>query len=133
ISESPKNQDLIWVGTDDGNVQITRDGGKSWTNVVGNVPNLPKASWVSWVQASKYDEGTAYATFDRHTFGDMNPYVYKTTDYGKSWKQIAGAKDGLRGYAHVVKEDTVKPNLLFVGTEFGLWVSIDGGKRWAQY
>jgi hypothetical protein len=85
------------------------------------------------VQASNFDEGTAYATFDRHTFGDMNPYVYKTTDYGKSWKLIASSKDGLRGYAHVVREDTVKPNLLFVGTEFGLWVSVDGGKRWAQY
>ncbi len=133
ISESAKNKDLIWVGTDDGNLQITRDGGKKWSNVVANVPGLPKASWVSWVQASRFDEGTAYAAFDRHTFGDMDPYVFKTTDYGKSWKQIAGVKQGLRGYAHVVREDTVKPDLLFVGTEFGLWISPDGGNRWAQY
>ncbi|HZP11619.1 MAG TPA: hypothetical protein VFB36_04275 [Nevskiaceae bacterium] len=133
ISESPKDKDLIWVGTDDGNVQITRDGGKSWKNVVDNVPNLPKNSWVSWVQASKFDEGTAYAAFDRHTFGDMDPYVYKTTDYGKSWKLIASKAQGLRGYAHVVKEDPVKSDLLFVGTEFGLWVSVDGGNRWVQY
>jgi photosystem II stability/assembly factor-like uncharacterized protein len=133
ISESPKNAEVIWVGTDDGNVQITRDGGKNWTNVAANVPSLPKASWVSWVQASKFSEGTAYAAFDRHTFGDLNPYVYKTTDYGKSWKLIASSKDGLRGYAHVVREDPVKPDLLFVGTEFGLWISPDGGKRWAQY
>jgi photosystem II stability/assembly factor-like uncharacterized protein len=132
ISESPKNPDLVWVGTDDGNLQITRDGGKKWTNVVGNV-GMPKSSWVSWVQASRFDEGTAYAAFDRHTFGDMQPYVYKTTDYGKSWSRIAGANQGLRGYAHVVREDTVKKDLLFVGTELGLWISPDGGKRWAQY
>ncbi len=135
ISESPKDKNLIWVGTDDGNLQITRDSGKTWTNVVANVPNLPKNSWVSWVQASNFDAGTAYATFDRHTFGDMAPYVFKTTDYGKTWTPLVTPQDAktLRGYAHVVKEDVVKPDLLFVGTEFGLWVSIDGGKNWAQF
>ena len=80
ISESPKNGQIIWVGTDDGNVQITRDGGKTWTNVVGQLTGLGKNSWVSTVEASRFDEGTAYATFDRHTFGDMKPYAYKTTD-----------------------------------------------------
>ncbi|HJT82791.1 MAG TPA: hypothetical protein VJ719_16460, partial [Chthoniobacterales bacterium] len=79
ISESPKDKNVIWVGTDDGNVQMTRDGAKTWTNVVANVPNLPKNSWVSWVQASNFDPGTAYATFDRHTYGDMAPYCYKTS------------------------------------------------------
>src|SRR5579859_114227 len=133
ISESPRNGQIIWVGTDDGNVQVTRDGGKSWTNVVGNVPNLPKFSWVSWVEASLYDEATAYAVFDRHTFGDMDPYVFKTTDYGKTWTPVIGKDSGVRGYAHVIKEDTVSPNLLFAGTEFGLWISFDGGKQWAQY
>jgi photosystem II stability/assembly factor-like uncharacterized protein len=133
ISESPRDGQTIWVGTDDGNLQITRDAGKSWTNVVGNVPNLPKASWVSWVEASLYDAGTAYATFDRHPFGDMEPHVYKTTDYGKTWTPIVSGDSGVRGYAHVIKEDTVTPNLLFLGTEFGLWVSLDGGKHWAQY
>jgi photosystem II stability/assembly factor-like uncharacterized protein len=135
ISESPKDSNLIWVGTDDGNVQITRDGGKTWNNVVGNVPGLPKNSWVNWVQASNFDAGTAYAAFDRHTFGDMAPYVFKTTDYGKTWTPLVTAQDAktVRGYAHVVKEDLVKPDLLFVGTEFGLWVSIDGGKNWAQF
>ncbi|MGB7845525.1 MAG: hypothetical protein WBL63_07910 [Candidatus Acidiferrum sp.] len=133
ISESPRDGNTIWVGTDDGNVQLTRDGGKNWSNVVGNVPNLPKASWVSWVEASVYDPATAYAVFDRHTFGDMNPYAYKTTDYGKTWRPVVAAESGVRGYAHVVKEDTVSPNLLFLGTEFGLWVSPDGGKHWAQY
>jgi len=133
ISESPQGGNTIWVGTDDGNVQLTRDSGKNWTNVAGNVPNLPKASWVSWVEASRYDPATAYAVFDRHTFGDMNPYAFKTSDYGKTWTPIIAADSGVRGYAHVIKEDTVSPNLLFLGTEFGLWVSLDGGKHWAQY
>jgi len=135
ISESPKDKSLIWVGTDDGNLQLTRDGGKTWNNVIGNVPGLPKNSWVSWVQASRFDAGTAYAAFDRHTFGDMAPYVFKTTDYGKTWTPLVTAQDvkGVRGYAHVIKEDLVKPDLLFLGTEFGLWISIDGGKNWAQF
>ncbi len=135
ISESPKDKSLIWMGTDDGNLQLTRDGGKTWTNVVGNIPNLPKNSWVSWVQASNFDAGTAYAAFDRHTFGDMAPYVFKTTDYGKTWTPLITSEEskGVRGYAHVIKEDLVKPNLLFLGTEFGLYVSIDGGKSWGQF
>ncbi len=133
ISESPKNGKLIWVGTDDGNVQITRDGGGKWTNVVGNIKDLPKNSWVNWVQASNFDEGTAYAAFDRHTFGDLAAYVYKTTDFGKTWTRIVTPEQGVHGYAYVIKEDTVKPNLLFVGTEFGLWISPDGGKQWAQF
>src|ERR1700730_17843506 len=135
ISESPKDKNLIWVGTDDGNLQITRDSGKTWSNVVANLPNLPKNSWVSWVQASNFDAGTAYAAFDRHTFGDMTPYVFRTADYGKTWTALVSAQDaqGVRGYAHVIKEDIVQPNLLFLGTELGLWVSIDGGKTWAQF
>jgi photosystem II stability/assembly factor-like uncharacterized protein len=135
ISESPKDKNLIWVGTDDGNLQITRDGGKTWNNVVANVPGLAKNSWVNWVQAGNFDAGTAYAAFDRHTFGDMAPYVFKTTDYGKTWTPLVTDKDPktVRGYAHVIKEDLEKPDLLFLGTEFGLWISIDGGKRWAQF
>jgi photosystem II stability/assembly factor-like uncharacterized protein len=133
ISESPKNGQIIWVGTDDGNLQITRDGGKNWTNVVGNISGLEKNSWVSTVEASRFDEATAYVTFDRHTFGDMNPYAYKTTDYGKTWTALPVQESSVRGYAHVIKEDTVKPELLFLGTEFGVWISVDGGQHWAQY
>src|SRR5271170_363728 len=133
ISESPKKGQIIWVGTDDGNVQITRDGGKTWTNVVGNISGLAKNSWVSTIEASRFDEGTAYATFDRHNFGDMKPYAYKTTDYGKTWAALPAMESGARGYAHVIKEDSVDPNLLFLGTEFGLWISVDGGQHWAQY
>jgi photosystem II stability/assembly factor-like uncharacterized protein len=135
ISESPKDKLVIWVGTDDGNVQLTRDGGKTWNNVVANIQGLPKNSWVSWVQAGNFDAGTAYAAFDRHMMGDMAPYVYRTTDFGKTWAPLVNAQDpkGIRGYAHVIKEDLVQKNLLFLGTEFGLFVSIDGGKAWAQF
>lgn len=135
ISESPLAADQIWVGTDDGNMQLTRDGGGHWANVVGNIPGLPKSAWVSWVQASSYAAGTAYAAFDRHTFGDMKPYLYVTTDFGKSWSPLVTAKDdkGVRGYAHVIREDTVDPNLLFLGTELGLWISVDKGAHWAQF
>ena len=88
ISESPLQAGLIWVGTDDGNVQLTRDGGTNWENVVGNVPGVPKNAWVNWVQASRFAAGTAYVAFDRHTFGDMAPYVYMTTDFGETWRPL---------------------------------------------
>ncbi len=133
ISESPLDANVIWVGSDDGNVQLTRDGAKNWTNVVANVPGLPKASWVSWVEASRHDAATAYAAFDRHTFGDMTPWVYRTTDFGKTWTRIVSPEQGVRGYAHCVKEDSVSKSLLFVGTEFGLWISLDAGKTWARF
>ncbi len=133
ISESPLHAGVIWVGTDDGNVQLTRDGGKTWSNVAGNVKGAPKGLWVSWVEASRFDAATAYAAFDRHTFGDMTPWVYRTTDFGKTWKRIVSPEQGVRGYAHVIKEDAVKSSLLFVGTEFGLWISLDGGATWAQF
>jgi photosystem II stability/assembly factor-like uncharacterized protein len=133
ISESPKNGQIIWVGTDDGNLQITRDGAKTWTNVIGNVSGLAKNSWVSTIETSRFDEATAYATFDRHTFGDMKPYVYKTTDYGKTWTALRAQESGAHGFAHVIKEDVVDSHLLFLGTELGLWMSVDDGQHWAQY
>jgi len=133
IAESPKDPNVIWAGTDDGNLQLTRDGGKTWTNVVGNVPGLPKNAWVSYLDAGHFDAGTAYAAFDLHTFGDMKPYVYRTADFGKTWTALAPADGSMKGYAHVVREDLVNKDLLFVGTELGLWVSLDGGAQWAQY
>lgn len=134
ISESPKDGKVIWVGTDDGNIQLTRDGGKSWNNVVANIAGLPQASWISWVEASRFDPATAYATIDRHTFGDLGTYLYRTTDYGKTWTPLVTPQtDGVRGYAHVVREDSVSRNLLFLGTEFGLWVSVDAGRSWAAF
>ena len=133
ICESPKDGNVIWVGTDDGNVQLSRDSGKTWKNVVGNIKGLPKTTWVTSIDAGHFDTGTAYATFDLHTFGDMRPYVYKTADFGNTWTQLIGPSSSVQGYAHVIKEDIVNKDLLFVGTELGLWVSIDGGKQWSQY
>ncbi len=131
ISESPKNGDVIWVGTDDGNLQVTRDGGKSWTNASKKVAGLPPGMCVSYVSASPYDEGAAFVTLDGHGIGDLKPYVYRVRDYGKTWENL-GTSD-LRGYAHAVRQDPVSPNLLFLGTESGLFLSLDGGKQWTQF
>jgi hypothetical protein len=133
IAESPKNSNVIWVGTDDGNVQVTRDAGKTWTNVVANITGLPKNAWVSSVEPGHFDDATAYATFDLHTFGDMKPYAYKTSDSGKTWTPVIADGAPIRGFAHVIKEDLVNRDLLFMGTEQGLWITLDGGKQWAQY
>jgi photosystem II stability/assembly factor-like uncharacterized protein len=131
ISESPKNANVIWVGTDDGNLQLTTDGGKSWTNVAANVPGLPKRTWVSRVEAGHFDEKTAYAAFDGHRTGDMKTYLYRTKDSGKTWEPLATSD--VKGFAHVIREDRVNPNLLFAGTEMGLYISLDAGKNWAQF
>lgn len=131
ISESPKNPAVLWAGTDDGNVQVTRDGGKTWTNVARNVTGVPARTWVSRVEASHFDENTAYVTFDGHRTGDMKPYVYRTRDGGKTWESLATSD--IRGFAHVVREDLVNPNLLFLGTEYGLYMSLDAGKNWAHF
>ena len=131
ISESPLNEQLIWVGTDDGNLQVTRDGGKTWTNVVGNVSGLPANTWVSHVEAGHHAEGTAYVTFDGHRTGDMKSYIHKTTDYGATWTALAS--DRIEGYCRVIREDLVNPDLLFLGTELGLYVSIDGGTGWGRF
>ncbi|WP_409049846.1 WD40/YVTN/BNR-like repeat-containing protein, partial [Sandarakinorhabdus sp.] len=133
ISESPLTAGTIWVGTDDGNVQLTRDGGASWTNLTRNLKLGPE-NWISWVEASRHAPGTAYATVDRHSWGDMAPHVLRTTDYGKTWTRLAGpATPGVRGYAHVIKEDRLNANVLFLGTEFGLFISRDAGANWEAF
>ena len=131
IAESPKDPNVIWAGTDDGNLQVTRDGGKTWTNVVANVPGLPKHTWVSFVDASPHDPAAAFATFDGHRTGDMTPWVFATSDYGQTWQRLAGT--GVDGYAFVVRQDLEQPGLLFLGTEMGLWISIDAGAGWARF
>ena len=133
IAESPKNPNVVWVGTDDGNLQVTRDGGKTWTNVARGIKGLPPQAWVSSIDAGHFDEGTVYATFDLHMFGDPRPYAYRSGDYGKTWSALVAPDGPVRGYAHVIKEDLANPDLLFLGTELGLWVSLDGGKQWAHY
>ncbi|MEW5994145.1 MAG: glycosyl hydrolase [Candidatus Zixiibacteriota bacterium] len=131
ISESPLDEQVIWVGTDDGNVQVTKDGGKTWRNVIKNVKGVPKHTWCSSVEAGRHDRNTAYVTLDGHRTGDMTTYVFTTGDLGKSWRLIT--TDSLRGYAHVVREDPVRAGLLYLGTEFGLFISLDGGLNWAQF
>lgn len=131
ISESPITPGLIWVGTDDGNVQLTRDDGRIWTNTRKNVPDVPEGIWVSRVEASRFDEGTCYLTFEGHRSDIFKPYVFKTTDFGKTWMNITGnLPDG--GPVYVIREDLKNQNLLFVGTEFAVFFSIDGGKNWTN-
>ena len=129
ISESPKNADVVWVGTDDGNVQVTRDGGRTWTLVSRKIAGLPPGTWVSHVEASHFAEGAAYATFDGHQTGDMKTHVYRTSDFGKTWQSIATGD--LKGHAHVVREDPVRAGLLYLGTEWGLFLTIDDGAQWS--
>jgi photosystem II stability/assembly factor-like uncharacterized protein len=131
FSESPLTENVLWVGTDDENLQVSRDGGKSWKNVASRVPGLPKGTYVSRVVASKYAQGTAYATFDGHRTNDYGIYVFVTTDYGETWKAMRNGIPDTAGSVHVIREHPRNSNLLFAGSEFGLWVSLDHGANWA--
>jgi photosystem II stability/assembly factor-like uncharacterized protein len=131
IAESPLDEKVIWVGTDDGNIQLTQDGGENWSNVISNIEGLPKNSWVYHIEASVHNKGTAYAVFDRHTLGDRNTYAYKTTDFGKTWKSIT--TDNIEGFARNIQEDYVNEDLLFLGTELGLYITVDGGENWSKF
>ncbi len=128
ISESPLTAGVIWCGTDDGQLWVTKDAGKTWNNVVKNIGGLPPNTWVSRVEASHFDPGTAYVAFDGHRNDDYNPYIYQTTDFGQTWRPLAGNLPF--GWVHVVREDPRNPNLLFAGTEFGIFVSLDKGESW---
>jgi photosystem II stability/assembly factor-like uncharacterized protein len=131
IAPSPLQQGVLWVGTDDGRLHVTRDGGATWTSVEKNVPGVPANTWIPHILPSKYDAAGAFVVFDNHRREDFKPYVFRTDDWGKTWKSLA-TKD-LRGYALSIEQDPVKKDLLFLGTEFGLWVSFDGGGRWLQW
>jgi len=132
IDESPLNPNIIWVGTDDGNIQLSINGGKKWKNVTPKNKNLPKNTWVYHIEASHHDPGIAYAVFDGHTSGDMNPYAFKTIDYGKTWKSIIDINH-VNGFVRNIQEDYVNPNLLFLGTELGLYITVDGGGKWTRF
>ncbi len=127
LSESPLTSNVLWVGTDDGNVQVSRDGGKSWKNVASKVPGVPKGTYVSRVTASKTGEGAALLSFDGHRSDDYAVYLFSTSDYGETWKAIRSGIPDAGGSVHVVREHPRNMNLLFAGTEFGLWVSWDRG------
>src|SRR6267143_10843 len=130
-TESPKEAGLIGAGTNDGQVQVTRDGGKNWSNVTKNLPNFPEWGTVDNIEASRYYAGTAYLTVDGHQVNFRDPYVYKTADYGKTWALITvGIPHNMLSYAHCVREDPVRTGLLYLGTEGGLYVSFNDGKNW---
>jgi photosystem II stability/assembly factor-like uncharacterized protein len=131
INESPKEAGLIWAGTNDGLVQITRDAGKNWINVTKNIPGLPPWGTISNIEASRYEPGAAYITVDFHQVNSRDPFVYKTKDYGKTWKLITnGIPKSMLSYAHCVREDPTRAGLLYLGTENGLYVSHDDGENW---
>ncbi len=130
IAESPFDENVVWVGTDDGNIQYTIDGGANWTNVSANVAKcgIANQAWVSSVQLSQFDKNTVYATFDNHMYGDHNTYLGKSIDMGKTWVRIYNKE--FTGFAHKIIEDFENKNLLFLGTEMGLFATLDGGANW---
>ena len=130
LAESPKQEGLLYVGTDDGLVQVSDDGGTAWRRV-DRFPGVPPQAYVSDLEASPHDAGTVYAAFDHHKMGDFKPYLLKSADRGRTWVGIAGDLPA-RGTVYTVAEDPEKPNLLFAGTEFGVFFSADGGKKWVQ-
>ncbi len=131
IAESPIQKGLIWAGTNDGLVHVTRDGGAHWTNVTANIPGLPTWGTISNVEPSRFDAGTCYLTVDGHQMNDRQPYVYKTTDYGRTWTSIASnLPRDVFGYTHCVREDPVRKGMLYLGTENAIYVSFDDGARW---
>ncbi len=131
IAPSPVEAGVIWAGSDDGRVHVTRDGGASWESVERNVRGVPANTWVPHIEASPHHGGTAFAIFDDHRRANWKPYVYRTDDYGKTWENLADADRW--GYALVIEQDPVEEDLLFLGTEFGLWVSRDGGESWTRW
>jgi photosystem II stability/assembly factor-like uncharacterized protein len=131
IAESPREKGVIWAGTNDGQVQLTRDGGKSWTNVTANIPGLPPWGTVGNIEPSRHDAGTAYLTVDLHQVNNRDPWVYKTADYGRTWRPIVnGIPRSMLSYAHCIREDPVRRGLLYLGTENAIYVSFDDGASW---
>jgi len=131
IACSPVQRGVLWIGSDDGRVHVTQDGGRSWGSVEGHIPGLPRHTWCPHVEASKFDAATAYAVFDGHRTVDWTPYVYVTRDFGATWASLA--TPALDGYCLAIEQDPVQKDLLWLGTEFGLYVSFDGGAGWQRW
>lgn len=131
IAESPLNEKVIWIGTDDGQVQLTRDGGTTWTNLTAKFTGLPANTWCYHIEASKFGEGIAYAVFEGHTTGDFKPYAYKTTDFGATWNSIVN--ETVPMFCRSLQEDFVNPNVIYLGTETGLYITLDGGTTWSRF
>lgn len=132
IEPSAKEKNTIWVGTDDGNVQLTKDGGKTWTNFRGKIPGMPIGCWIPQIRASKYNAGEAFVIANDYRRADFKPYIFRTTDYGKTWTRLVDEKK-VTGYALCILQDPTEPNLIFVGTEQGLWISLDNGATFQQF
>jgi photosystem II stability/assembly factor-like uncharacterized protein len=131
IAESPVQAGVIWAGTDDGNLQVTTDGGKRWSNVTANAPGVPKFAEIAWIEPSRTAAGAAYVAFEHHWFDDFHPYLFKTTDFGKTFTSISGNLPP-SDYLWVVKEDPKNSQVLYVGSELGLHVSFNGGNHWVR-
>lgn len=131
LSESPIQPGILWAGTDDGNLHVSVNGGETWKNVIDNVPKLPPFSSVSHVEPSSMSAGMAYCTFDRHMLDDFGPYVFKTTDFGRTWKNITGDLPE-NAYVWVLREDPKNPKVIYAGTELGLYVSFNRGNEWMK-
>lgn len=132
IDPSPLDRQVIWVGTDDGNVQVTKDGGVSWENRIKNFRGVPANSWATQVTASAHDPASAFVVFDDHRRNNWEPYLFMTSDYGLTWKRLADSDD-IDGYAYCFVQDPIEQNLMFIGSEFGLYVSFDGGSQWQKW
>jgi photosystem II stability/assembly factor-like uncharacterized protein len=131
VAESPKKKGLLWAGSDDGLVHVSRDAGRSWDNVTRNIPSIPHWGTVACIEASPFDEATAYVVMDNHRMDDMRPYLFKTSDYGQTWKSLT-AKLAQDVYLRVVREDPRKKGLLYAGTERGVVFSLDDGQTWQE-
>ena len=132
IEPSSKQKNIIWAGTDDGNVQVTQDGGKTWINVSANITGLAKGAWVAQIKTSKHNANEAFVVANDYRRGDFAPYIFRTTDLGKTWTRLVNTSK-VTGYALCVIQDPVEPNLIFVGTEQGLWISLDNGEKFQQF
>jgi photosystem II stability/assembly factor-like uncharacterized protein len=132
IAPSSKDKNVIWAGTDDGNVQLTKDGGKTWTNFRGKIPGLPVGAWIPQIQASRFNAAEAFVVANDYRRGDFKPYIFRTTDFGKTWTRLVDEKKVI-GYALCILQDPTEPNLIFAGTEQGLWVSLDNGANFQQW
>ncbi|MFK5957575.1 MAG: hypothetical protein QM495_01765 [Lutibacter sp.] len=133
IEPSSLDENLIWVGTDDGNIQLTLNGGTTWENVTPNIKGMPKEAWIPQIRASKFNKGEAYVVVNNYRQFDFKPYLFRTRDFGKTWVNLLKNKPETYGYTLSVIQDLEEPNLLFLGTEYGLYISIDEGKTWTKW
>ena len=133
LAESPKNADVVWAGTDDGFLWVTRDGGANWSNVTGNLKSagVPDYRWVSSIEPGHKTEGRCYVALDAHRSDDDKPYLFVTEDYGQTWKPLTGNLPAF-GSTRVLREDITSPDVLYCGTEFGIWASVNRGETWAK-